>query len=197
MFKIQFITDKEKLENLWFSKYHKKPEEKVFSETENFCREIETKWKEKEVIVLSLFKKITGLKLDGDFTVFVFHPKLEMAEYKDANTVYWGYGELYSNYIVVGITHELLHCLTNDFYIKLSDDEKWIFHALIYLSNDEELRFGLNGKDGYFTSPIIGTYHKKLTETTKNMLPYWKEYMNEKNSKNIIEFYEKVKRITK
>ena len=189
MLHIQFLVDKEKVRGKWFLKYHEKPEERILIETENFCREIEDKWKAKETLVSSAFKKITGIELRGEFIVFVFHPDLEMAEYLDARTIEWGYKEFYPNYLVIGIAHELLHCITHDFYTKLTDDEKWIFHSLVYLAIDEDLRFLLNGKAEYFSSSIIYTYHRKLIVTAKNILPKWEEYTANTNSKNIIDLY--------
>jgi hypothetical protein len=192
MLNIQFAVNKEKIKNNWFLKYRKTPEESIYTETENFCHEIEEKWKEKEVLICSACKNITGIEFQGDFLIFVFHPDLEIAEYVDTQTVKWGYRELYSNYIVIGIAHELLHCVTHDFYTKLDDGGKWLFHSLVYLSIDEELRFILNGKDEYFSSPIINTYHKKLISTAKKILSKWKKYMVDANPKNIIDFYKQI-----
>ncbi len=194
MFTIKFSVDSQRVKNHWVSKYKQEdlaPE--VSAQTELFRKSVEQKWGKREMEVLSLIEKFTGLDIAGHFSVFILPPELEMAQYIDEENIEWGYGELYPNSIVVGLAHELIHCLTHDFYSTLSDDDKWIFHALIYLSADEELRFTLNGRAEYFTSPVLDTYHERLIETAKRILPFWKEYLSNPKGENIINLFEKIK----
>ena len=196
MLRVKFIIDESKLEHFWALKHGTESLPKDFLlETEKFKKTVELKWKEKEELISLAFQELTGIRLEGEFVVFVLHPVLEIGQYDNEHDIEWGYDELFPNYIVMGIAHEILHCLTHAFYMTLTDDQKWIFHALIYLAIDEELRSKLNGEGEYFSSPIVDTYDKRLIQTAKNILPYHKKYIAESGLKNIFHFYEQISKL--
>ena len=193
MLNIQFLVDNSKIKHYLFKKQGiENVPQKLLLEAEKFKKIVELKWKVKEPIISAVFEKLTGIKLEGKFVVSILPPSFEIAQYNDEHNIEWGYSELYPNYIVIGLTHELLHCLTHNFYTRLTDDQKWIFHSVIYLSIDEQLRFELNGKSEYFSAPIIETYHKRLIQTTKSILPHFLKYITETKPKNIFNFYKKI-----
>lgn len=194
MLKVNFIFDQSQLFIYWGKKHKgQKPSHRIIQENQEFKDLVEGKWKASELQVSSLFKKITGIKLQGNFDVFVLHPSLEIGHYVDERSVEWGYSELIKDYLVFGIAHELLHCLTHEFYVSLSEKDKWIFHAIVYLSMDEELRMELDSKGEYFDSPIVESYHKRLISTAKKLLPEWKKRMANEKKTDIFTFFESVK----
>jgi len=194
MLKLKFSTDVTKLKEYWTSKYRiDEIPSNVIIETKKFCALVEKKWTDQELIACPLFEEITGMQLDGEISVFIVHPDLATAQYTDARTIEWGYRELYPQYIAVGLSHEILHCLTHDFYVALSDDQKWVFHACIYLAIDEELRMRLTKNDAYFSSPILDTYHPRLIHIAKDLLPKWKAHILAKERGTIIDFYKNLK----
>ena len=195
MFNIRFLVDNQKIKRYFLKRGVKNVPKGIFLETEKFKKTIESKWNKKESVILTVFRRITGIKLEGKFVVSVLHPSLEIAQYNDKQNIEWGYDELYPNYIIIGLSHELLHCLTHDFYITLTDGQKWVFHAIIYLSINEKLRFKLNGESNYFSMPRIETYHKRLIKIAKNILPYFLKYTTENRQKNIFDFYNSVRKM--
>ena len=189
MVEIQFLVHKTRIEKYWIAKFNVNAVPRdVFIQTAARRRVIQGKWIEKEKIVISNLERITGIHAEGDFNVFVLPVELGIGHYLDKENIEWGYAELYENYSVIALAHELLHCLTHDFYSTVSDNNKWLFHALIYLSTDEELCFVLNGKSEYFSSPIADVYHPRLIATARNILPHWKTYRTNSQGRSIIDF---------
>ena len=146
-------------------------------------------WKTKEARLIKELNLVTGLTPEGTYTVYALHPRLEEGQYIGKREIEWAYDDLYPNYMILGITHELLHCLTHDFYQSLSDDEKWVFHAMVYLSVDEEMYKRMNSVKEYFSSPILNSYHPRLITTARSILPYWEKRVQENFSGNLYDFY--------
>ncbi len=187
---INIAADPERIKRHWSAKYAgENPTSEIIAQAEIFGDELDQAWKQSQETILSTIERITGLPVVGEFTVFVLPPELQEAQYLDATTIEWGYAEAYENSMVIGIAHELIHCVTHDFYSPLSDDEKWIFHALVYLSADEEVRFALNGRSEYFDLPTIGDYHERLIKTAKMILPLWKEHLENSQRSSLIAFF--------
>ena len=183
---IHFVVNLARVREHWKLKFGTDAVAKAsIMQAESLRTQMEQNWRDKESIILSSLKRITGLDTAGSFTAYVMPAELEIGHYLDEKNIEWGYPNLYENYSLIGIAHELIHCLTHHFYTSLSDDDKWLFHSIIYLSADEEIRFILNGKDDYFSSPIIATYHERLLATAKRILPYWKEHIASPSGKDI------------
>ena len=121
-------------------------------------------------------KKLTGLKLNKKFTVYITHPSLRNGRYRGNNTIEWGHHENWRNYATIYLWHEILHS-----YIGYGDKE----HAVIELITDEELRIRLNG--GKYP-PFVG--HNYLGNMKKKMLPKWREYLKS-DQHNIRDFIKK------
>lgn len=164
-----------------------------FYGSDAFKASITEKWNTHGSRIVSLLEEITGMSIEGEFNVHLLNPKLESAQYLNETDIEWGYDELFPNYSIIGLAHELLHCLTHEFYTRLSDDEKWLFHSLVYLSADEELYRYFTSNAEYFTTPILSTYHPRLIETARKVLPEWRKRMSDPQRKNLIEFFEELR----
>ena len=189
MAQLDFIADTERI-----NKYRDEKElplldsEHLQSEAEDFRLLTQHRWEESGGEIIPQIEEITGLSIRGIFNIFTLLPGLEMGQYLDAQNIEWGLDELFPNYTTIGIAHELLHCVTHEFYDKLPDDEKWIFHAIVYLSADEELFRRIDASHEYFTSSILATYHPRLIESARHIFPYWQERMSNMQRKNICFF---------
>jgi hypothetical protein len=195
MFTVKFVFDPARVKVKWAHKFPESFSDVIIEESEGYKSLVEKKWLESEEFLLEQLALITGLHPTGTYTVYTLHPNLEEGQYLSEHEIEWGYADLYPKYIILGLTHELLHCITHNFYEPLSDDEKWVFHALVYLSVDEELYRMLNSESEYFSCPILSTYHPRLIETAQCILPYWKERMQNDERENLYDFYKKLSTI--
>ena len=186
-------VDRPRIKEHWAAKFQKDCPEEIFLNAQTFKETVENKWNQKQEIVIHKVEEMVGIDVAGTFNVFILPSELEEAQYLDEKTIEWGFSESCPNSIVIGLAHEIIHCITHDFYSTLSDDDKWFFHALVYLSADEEIRFVLNGKSEYFDSLVLHTYHPRLIETARNLLPYWKEYIANRNCRTIIDLFRELK----
>lgn len=197
MFSIKFIVDEAYLKKAWIESF---PDgiwsQSILEETKVFLKELQAAWQKDESRITSLLEEVSGISFEGAFTVLVIHPSLEIGEYIDETSLRWGYKDMFPGYMTLGVAHELLHCLTHNYYIALKEDEMWLFHSLVYLTVDEELYKRLYNKRTYFSSPIVDTYHPRLIETARTILPEWKKYMKSRKTKSIYKLFESIQKNT-
>jgi hypothetical protein len=186
---IHFLLDQERIVRHWIKKFGTHPEEKIFSNTEKWKNEVGHGWSLHEKHIFESVKTITGLSIDRNIDVYILPAELKEAQYLNEHEVEWGYPEQYPNSISIGLSHEFLHCATDGFYQNLSYEEKWVFHAIIYLSIDEELRCILQEGGKYFDLPTIHEYHPQLIEHAKKILPDWKTRMAKSQKEDIVTFF--------
>jgi len=162
---------------------------KVCSETEDYKNRLEKLWTENTSHVEE-YENIIRLNVSAKATVLVLHPEIATGSYIGDNVIEWGNSDLYNNYQLIGLCHEFLHVLTEkQFNESQTEDEKWLLHSLIYLSADEELRLRINDNNGYFMSGIVGSYHPRLIEKAKKLLPAWKDYIVNGQKNSIVDLY--------
>ena len=194
MLNIRFAIDPARIADHWSQKFPSRPlPADILVTTGELRSGTERNWKSLEGKILPHIESVTGLKGEGTIRIFMLPTELDIGHYLDKETVEFGHGDLYPHYTMIGISHEIIHCLTHDFYAELSDDDKWLFHALVYLSADEEIRFLLNGKSDYFSSPVIETYHKRLLSSARLALPYWIEHMKDPQKESLYELFHRIK----
>lgn len=181
-FTLDFIIDEERV--LRYAEDAKEiaalPKQQLVSETEAFRSRLMTSWREKESLVLSELERITGMRLAGDFTVFVLHPKSGTGYVHDEKSLVWGLEEPVPSFSLYGIAHELLHCVTDVFFGNLSEKDQLKFHAIVHLSADEELRRVIAGGE-YFDMPFLRKYDSPLIAQARKLLPAWKKFQANRN----------------
>ncbi len=194
MFSINFNVDLQRILEHWNdARPNMAAPADLVKQTKIFAQEVKNEWYRNEHAYVSKLAEVTGLNVEGNFTVYILPPVLEEAQYLNESEIEWGHSALFSNFISRGICHELLHCLTHEFYLALSDDEKWIFHALVYLSVDEEFYRHFHNTQEYFSSPAIESfYHPRLIETAKLLLPQWINFLKDKSTHTIYDVYNEI-----
>jgi hypothetical protein len=125
--------------------------------------------------------------------VAVLHPSLGIGSYLGRNTIEWGYSDLYPNYQVIGLSHEVLHALTESKAASATNNEMWALHSMIYLGANEELRKRINGYGRYFDKKIVVHYDIRLVRTARAMLPYWQKYVCG-GGNNIFQLFRRIRR---
>lgn len=139
---------------------------RMLEQTKQYQNDVETQWLSNYDRTLTLMQEMTGLRLGGQYTVYLTHPSLRNGHYWDRNKITWGHHEDWPNFSTVYLWHELLHSKLPD----NGSDE--VSHSVIELTTDEELRVRLNG--GSYP-PWEG--QPELSETKEKILPYWREYL--------------------
>lgn len=184
------IRDKEIVERVFQDIFYSDVFLDVYRETEEYKIRIEREWDENSTHV-EFYESLIGGGVTTNAEVFVLHPQMETGSYMGENVIEWGNPDFYPNYQVIGLCHEFLHAVTEkQFNETRNEDEKWLLHALIYLSADEELRQKMNGGGEYFPEAITVQYHPRLIETAKSYLPEWKSYIEGRNGRTIVNLYE-------
>jgi len=160
---------------------------KIERETKAYLQKIESQWRKKEPLIETYIKDSLRIpEIKEPITVYIFHPKLSegRAYYKD-RVILWGHKELWENYSIVYITHEILHILLGGIC-----KDKIITHALIELATDNELRVRLNPQDTYFVKNGIYQGHEYQRKLVKKIYPSWKNFL--KNRIPFLEFEKKL-----
>lgn len=156
--------------------------QKIFKQTRDYLEFCQKQWDKNYELTIKIMEKLTGLKFNKSFIVYITHPSLKNGCYLGKNKIAWGHNEDWPNYYVVYLWHEILHS-----YFSNSEIE----HALISFATDEELRIRLNG--GKYP-PFVT--HKELFPLMKKILPFWREYINSKK-KNLLDFKNKLIKVIK
>lgn len=155
---------------------------KLLRETEEYLEFVKKQWKANEKVITETILDLSGLSLPkGVIKVFITHPKLNNGIYAKKNVICWGHPEEWKNYTTVYLAHEILHIMTEE---KIDSP---IMHSIIELLADNELRIRLNKKGKYLE--VEG--HDN--ELNKRILPIWKDYLENRKQKNILELEESIK----
>lgn len=160
---------------------------KMCEESLIFKQEVSKQWEKNKKLVEDYLKKIIKKQiLINSFKVITSHPCLNEGHADRPNLIYWSHKAEFDNYHTVYLTHEMLHLIFDYFKIPTNN----LTHALIELISDNELRIRLNKKGEYFYEGSVPTHHPELLSLEKKILPYWKNYLEDKTAfKNIISFY--------
>lgn len=163
-------------------KFLKKIEEtelfkKIYTQTEEYLKFCENEWNKNYKKTSDIIKKLTGLTLNKNFTIYITHPSQKNGTNLGDNKITWGHNEDWSNYSVVYLWHEILHS-----YFNKTDLE----HSIIELICDEELRVKLNGGE---YPPFVG--HERLTNIKSGILLEWNKY--KENGGDILKFLNSIK----
>lgn len=111
--------------------------------------------------------------------VIVLHPAMNVGSYMGNHIIEWGYPDQYPNSQVVGLAHEVLHCLTDDVARQSGSQGKWVLHALIYLAANEALRCQLNSQSVFFEAEIIRDFDARLIAIARDLEPCWRRCVQE------------------
>lgn len=188
---ITFSTDNVQIIQRWHEKFLSNIDEDTLSSAEKFKNEIKEQWESREVEIIKAIENISGLKVEGEFNVFIFPQDLWDTRYIDENNIEWGYANVFDNCTSIGIAKEIVHCLIHKFKKDIPEYGTYPVHALPLLAS-EEIRFVLNGESEYFNTQIVEDYDPKIVEMAKQILPYWKT-RNDSRPQNIIEFFDSIK----
>lgn len=191
------IRDKEIVENIFQTIFASDVFNKTLAETEAYRLLLETLW-QKNRETIEDFEKIIRLDTSREGVVLVLPPTLETGSYLGEGIIEWGNQDIAPHYQLYALCHEYLHLITEDlFQTSNTEEEKWLLHALIYLSADEELRLSLlddvSDEKQYFVSHLTALYHPRLIKVARSLLDPWKEYMLD-TSENFIDLYESLRR---
>lgn len=145
---------------------------KLYKETEIYLNKVKKYWVENKDIINNYLKRILRIDFDIKATVYITHPDTCEGYSFGDNKIVWGHylGVEDSNYNIVYLTHEWLHCLlpfTNDD----TDIDCYIKHTTIELISDYEL-YSLLKKES-----TLKEGHPYLKEYKKFMYPYWLKYI--------------------
>lgn len=170
------IRDQETVRAVFEAIFRSKVFQEVYAATEEYADKLTNIWEEGTSHVEE-YEQIIRLNISAEATVLVLSPELGIGSYISNSIIEWGNSDLFDNYQLIGLCHEFLHVLTEkQFMGSKTEEEKWLLHALIYLSADEELRLRMNGGE-YFMGGHVTTYHPRLIETARKYLPAWKDYL--------------------
>ena len=166
--RVLFIKNKIEYKNAYarklkmLAKIKKAPEYKrLIKESKKYLRFVKTQWRKNEKRATSLLQELSGLPLpQHTVTVNITHPKLRNGVTFDDKNIVWGHSEDFRNYSTVYICHEILHIMTKN-------NNSDIFHAVIELLADNEIRIRLNKKGRYFQYDG----NKYLKRIERNLLP--------------------------
>ena len=158
---------------------------RLYKETEKYLVFVKKQWQKNEKEALKILQEISGLPIPKHkINVYITHPKSHNGKTLDKKTIVWGHEENWINYSSVYFCHELMHIMTWPAHLQINYN---IFHALICLSTNNELRIRLNKQGKYFKVGKFYTEYPKIIKLEKAILPYWKEYLSGKSGKNILE----------
>ncbi len=188
------IRDKETVGNVFQDIFSSSVFQKVTRETEEYRCRVEREWEENRSHV-EVYEALIGIGATTKAEVLVLHPEMETGSYLGGGVIEWGNPDFYPNYQTIGLCHEFLHLLTEtQFKETKNENEKWLLHALIYLSADEEVRRRMSGDGEYFRVELVRQYHPRLIETARTHLSEWKSYIEGQNGRDIVELYETLRR---
>jgi hypothetical protein len=147
----------------------------LHSETEVSLRKIEKEWISTHQRALKGIEEITGLvPLKRNIPVYLTHPRQGNGVCCGWRTICYSHREDWRYYDTIYLCHELLHIMTRD--------NSELMHAIIKLAVDNELRVRLQGGGKYFGRRYGGINARVM----QKILPYWKEYLENRRFKTII-----------
>lgn len=156
----------------------KSPEvKKLIEETIKYRDWLEEEWEKKGTKSLLELENIIRMPLpEQEISVYITHPNLRNGMALNSKIIVWGHSEDWLNYSIVYLCHEIMHIL---FWNEKSNRD--IVHAVIELAVDNELRIRLNKKGQYFQEDRLRVGHQKLRKIERELLPFWKKYLNNPN----------------
>jgi hypothetical protein len=167
---------------------------RAYVETQIYRRSLLRSWQQHETTAAHFMSQTLGVEDDRCLSVVVVHPHLLIGSYLGSNEIEWGYPELYKNYQVVGLVHEMLHAVTEKIAIKATEEDKWRLHAIIYLAANEEFRMIISPySGGYFPRRIVKHYDRRLIAHARRLLPQWKAQVATRR-KGMVELFDEVTR---
>lgn len=78
---------------------------KIREQTGEYLRFCEDNWDKNYKISSEAIKKLTGLKLNGRFDVYITHPSLRNGKNRGNNLIEWGHNEDWPNYSTIYLWH--------------------------------------------------------------------------------------------
>lgn len=177
-----FTNSLQRTEKIYQEIFKEASFKEIEHETEIYLKKIENEWRKKEQFIQTYIQDVLHIpEQKKTITIYIFHPRLSegRAYYKD-QVVLWGHKELWENYSMIYITHEILHVLLDGIC-----KNREITHALIELAIDNELRIRLNPNDTYFIKNKKYQGHTHQKKLVKKIYPYWKEFL--KNNTSILD----------
>ena len=185
------IRDEETVQRIFETIFESEIFKQVLAATEKYRNDLEQIW-EKHTTFREEYAGIIRLETSVSAETLVLSPELETGSYISNNIIEWGNPDLFENYQFIGLCHEFLHILTEKQFLESkTEEDKWLLHALIYLSADEELRVRMNGGE-YFASGSVDKYHPRLIETAQKYLPAWRTYITAAKG-SILDLYEELR----
>lgn len=175
--------------------FQSKEFKRLYKESNTYLKFIQKQWSKTGSEAMHILKELSGLSLpQKTISVFITHPKLYRGFALPAyNTIGFGYAEDYKNSSTINLCHEILHLMTRN---------TRVMHALIELLANNELRIRLNKGGKYFVfqesdetkdSPLYA-YVSRMRKFEKKIFPFWKEYLKNKNGRNLINLEKEVTR---
>lgn len=193
-FKNLFETSKETAKMLKEA-FKMKEFQRLYKESRDYLVSLKKEWTINKKEALKMLQDLSGLNLpDKEITILITHPKLYRGfSFFSHNIIGFGFAEDedWKNSSTVYLCHELMHYITQN---------TRVMHALIKLMTDNEIRIRLNKKGTYFIfqkpmeqkdSPIY-IYFNQLRELEKKIYPYWKEYLEDRKGRNIVDLEKEI-----
>ena len=120
-------------------------------------------------------KEILKLDTRKTYTIFVIHPRMEVVEYNQNNSIIWGSEKEKYDAIKVLVLTVIRGIIKND------DNNKDIIDSVIELSVINELSKKLGNKDAYYD----GNPTLKLVK--RQIYPFWLMYLGYNTKEDIVE----------
>jgi hypothetical protein len=146
----------------------------LLDETREYKKWINSLWHENATVINQFFCRFgAGPDVPQDIGVAVMHPGLGIGCYLGRGTVEWGMESHRVAYQLAGLSHEILHAVAEPWAQRLSEWEKWLLHAIIYLCADFELQKWLGGSCEAFSIELVEGYDGRLIAVAKQIYARW------------------------
>lgn len=145
---------------------------KIYKETELYFLNVKTDWEKQKLKINDYLKSVLKMQFNVKSQVYITHPNTYKGYSFDNNKIVWGHykGISDSNYNIVYLVHEWLHCLL-PFEKNEPEINANIKHSIIELISDYELYSQLKGKS------TLKEGHSYLDDYKKFVYPYWLRYI--------------------
>jgi hypothetical protein len=149
--------------------------ELILKDTQTALESYSKEWLDDYEKSFEIISRLTGLKLDRSFDVYITHP-CQRQGMNRSDRIFHTYRTGFPHYNTVYLWHEIMHS-----YLKPDDrtGQKQDYnasHAVIELLTDNELRCRLSNET---YPPFQG--HEFLDKTRECLLPSWREYVSGKD----------------
>ena len=189
----EFSKTCEEVKRMMQKAFKSKEFKRLYKESRTYLDFAKKQWKNNGHKALDILQSLSGLPLPNkDITVFITHPKLYRGFALTTHKIIgFGYAEDYKNSSTINLCHEMLHLMTKN---------TRVMHALIELLANNELRIQLNKEGKYFVfqesdetkdSPLH-TYVNRMRKLEKEILPFWKDYLQNRSGRNLIDLEKEI-----